>query len=54
MADQKVERDLPAELQIVFVPQQGFWMKFHDKSMKMPFLTQLWDAVSLRIFYKIL
>ena len=34
MADQKVERDLPAELQIFFIPQHRFWMKFHGKSMK--------------------
>ena len=34
MADQKVDRDLPAELQVHLSPQHGFWMKFHDKSMK--------------------
>ena len=34
MADQKVERDLPVELQIFFHPQHRFLMKFHDKNLK--------------------
>ena len=34
MADQKVERDLPVELQIFFISQHGFWMKFCDQNVK--------------------
>ena len=34
MAYQKVERDLPAELQIYLSLQHGIWMKFDDQSTK--------------------
>ena len=34
MADQKVELDLPAELQIYLSLQHGIWMKFDDQSTK--------------------
>ena len=51
MADQKVERDLPVELQIFFHPHRGFWMKFYDESVKKGIFDQ---TLEIRIFVIIL
>ena len=50
MADQKVEQDLPAKLQIFFHPPAWISTDFYDKSIKKPILT-IFKMLYLREYF---